>query len=41
LYARKFGPTTQRLQQRKIRIEPYNDLETYELRDQYRAYGVE
>ncbi|GAB3926720.1 hypothetical protein GCM10011575_08250 [Microlunatus endophyticus] len=41
LYARKFGPADLRLHQNKIRIEPYSDLETYELRDQYRAYGVE
>ena len=40
-YADKFGPEALRLQQRKVRIEPYGDLETYELRGLYRAHGVD
>lgn len=40
-YAGKFGPELLRLQEKRVRIEPYGDLETYELRDAYRAQGVE
>lgn len=41
LYERKFGAPELRHQQRSVRIEPHSDLETYELRDQYRRYGVD
>jgi len=40
-YADKFGPQALRLQQRRAQIEPYGDLETYELRGIYRANGVD
>ncbi|MFC4244508.1 hypothetical protein ACFOYW_14115 [Gryllotalpicola reticulitermitis] len=40
LYAEKFGPEGERLAMRDIRIEPYLDLETYELRNRYRDYDV-
>lgn len=40
LYDDKYGPTEHRLTQRNIRIEPYGDFETYELRDRYRDYDV-
>jgi hypothetical protein len=40
VYADKCGPKPHRQQQRSIVIEPYEDLETYELRDRYRDYGV-
>jgi len=40
LYSEKFGPEESRLALRDIRIEPYGDLETYELRDRYRDYDV-
>lgn len=40
LYASKYGPRMLRLQKRTVRIEPYADVETYELRDRYRTYGV-
>ncbi len=36
-YADKFGPEALRLQQRRAQIEPYGDLETYELRGLYRV----
>jgi hypothetical protein len=39
-YADKFGPEALRLQQRRAQIEPYVDIETYELRGLYRANGV-
>lgn len=41
LFAKKFGPAVLRSEQRTVRIEPYADLETYELRDQYHAHGVD
>jgi len=41
LYASKYGAEDLRLHQKKIRIEPYGDFETYELRDRYRTYGVD
>ena len=40
LYSEKFGPESVRLELRNVRIEPYGDLETYELRDRYRDYDV-
>lgn len=40
-YAEKFGPDTLRRQERVVRITPYSDLETYELRGLYQASGVE
>lgn len=41
LYASKYGDEALRLQQRSIRIEPYSDFETFELRDLYRTHGVD
>lgn len=41
LYESKYGSADFRLLQRNIRIEPYGDFETYELRDLYRTYGVD
>lgn len=41
MYANKFGEETFRVEQKTIAIEPYEDLETYELRDRYRVYGVD
>lgn len=40
-YAGKFGPEVLRLQQRKVQIQPYGDLETFELRGRFRTYGAE
>lgn len=40
-YAEKFGPEALRLQQKTVEIESYGDVETYELRGLYRAYGVD
>ena len=40
LFASKYGSRERRLDQRNIRIQPYSDFETYELRDRYRTYGV-
>jgi hypothetical protein len=40
LYATKYGPESARQEQRRVRIEPYGDFETYELRDHYRKHGV-
>ena len=41
LYAEKFGPPSLREQQRHVKIQPYADIETFELRGLYREYGVE
>lgn len=41
LYQRKFGAEVSRFEQKRIAIQPYQDLETYELRDRYREYGVD
>jgi uncharacterized membrane protein len=41
LYRSKYGDRAFRLERKKIVIEPYADVETYELRDQYRAYGAD
>lgn len=38
---RKFGPEGHRLQQRRVRVEPYADIETYELRGLYREHEVD
>ena len=40
LYTTKYGPASSRKEQRKVRIAPYGDFETYELRDHYRNHGV-
>lgn len=40
-YASKFGPETLRLESSTVRIEPYGDIETYELRGLYRTYEVD
>ena len=39
-YADKYGPQQLRREQRRIQIEPYADIETYELRGLYRSNGV-
>lgn len=39
-YAEKYGPEGLRQQQRSVQIEPYGDVETYELRGLYDANGV-
>lgn len=41
MYEEKYGDEAFRLEQKKIAIEPYEDIETYELRDLYREYGVD
>ena len=41
LYAEKFGPPALREQQRQVTIQPYADIETFELRGLYRDLGVE
>jgi uncharacterized membrane protein len=41
LYRSKYGDRAFRLERNKIVIEPYADVETYELRDRYRKYGVD
>ena len=41
LYTSKYGDQESRLQQRTVRIEPYSDFETFELRDLYRTHGVD
>lgn len=40
-YTQKFGAESLRLQQTQIRVEPYGDVETYELRGLYREHGVD
>jgi len=40
-YADKYGPADLRREQRRVDIEPYGDVETYELRGLYRTYGVD
>lgn len=40
MYAEKFGPQSLRIEQASIRIQPYANLDTYELRGLYRGYGV-
>ncbi|MBA2956186.1 hypothetical protein GON03_17740 [Nocardioides sp. MAH-18] len=40
-YADKFGPADLRKQQTRVHIEPYGDIETYELRGRYRSFGAE
>jgi hypothetical protein len=41
LYQSKYGAENFRMQQKMITIQPYMDLETYELRDRYREHGVD
>jgi hypothetical protein len=41
LYGSKYGNEAFRLERKKIVIEPYEDVETYRLRDHYREYGVD
>ena len=41
LYQSKYGAEAPRLEQKRIAIQPYQDIETYELRDRYRKYGVD
>jgi hypothetical protein len=40
-YAEKFGPESLRLQQKRVEIESFGDVETYELRGLYRTYGLD
>jgi uncharacterized membrane protein len=40
-YANKYGPEELRKKDTRILIEPFSDVETYELRGLYRNYGVE
>lgn len=40
-YAEKFGPEALRRERTSVRIEPYADIETYELRARYRSQGVD
>ena len=40
MYAEKFGPQSLRVEQSNVQIQPYANLETYELRGLYRSYGV-
>lgn len=39
-YAGKFGPEPLRQRQRAVQIEPYGDVETFELRGLYRENGL-
>ena len=41
MYAEKFGPPELRVQQSRVQIQPYADLETFELRGLYRKHGVQ
>lgn len=41
MYAGKYGNEAFRTERKSIVIEPYDDVETYELRDRYREYGVD
>lgn len=40
-YAQKYGPATLRSQQTRVVVQPYGDIETYELRGLYRSHGVD
>jgi len=40
-YAEKYGPQAERQHQRRVEIQPYADIETYELRGLYRANRVD
>ncbi|KQW53088.1 hypothetical protein ASC77_01960 [Nocardioides sp. Root1257] len=40
-YSDKYGPQADRVLQRAVQIQPYGDIETYELRGLYRANGVD
>jgi hypothetical protein len=40
-YADRYGPEGLRRQVMRVRVEPYSDIETYELRGLYRARGVD
>ena len=41
LYAERYGPEDLRREQRNVQIQPYGDIETYELRGRYREQGVD
>lgn len=41
MYHSKYGAATFRVKVNKVLIEPYVDIETYELRDLYREYGLD
>ena len=40
MYSEKFGPPALREQQRHVQIQPYADIETFELRGLYRDLGA-
>jgi hypothetical protein len=40
-YLSKFGPESMRRERRSVRVEPYVDLETFELRGLYRTHEVD
>ena len=40
-YSEKFGPEALRLQRRTTQIQPYSDIETYELRGLYDVNGID
>ncbi|GAA4719531.1 hypothetical protein [Nocardioides conyzicola] len=40
-YSDKYGPRADRVVRRSVQIQPYGDIETYELRGLYRANGVD
>lgn len=41
MYVEKFGPRELRVNDAHVQIQPYGDIETYELRGRYRNYGGE
>lgn len=41
MYVEKFGPRELRVNEAHVQIQPYGDIETYELRGRYRNYGGE
>jgi hypothetical protein len=41
LYQGKYGDRAFRWERKRVVIEPYADVETYELRDHYREYGAD
>ena len=41
MYLEKYGPSSLRLQQNRVQIRPYADLETFELRGLYREFDLE
>jgi hypothetical protein len=41
MYDEKFGPRELRAEEANVQIQPYGDVETFELRGRYRMYGGE